>query len=130
LNLPKRLLIDTDVLIDLNRLQQQAVDFILTLPARPTLSAVTVVELYAGVRDGRERKDLADFVSRANVVDVDLQIAARAGLIFRQWFKSHGTGFADAIVAATAEIERATLVTLNVKHFPMLSDVLVPYVRP
>jgi predicted nucleic acid-binding protein len=32
----------------------------------------------------------------------------------------------DALIAATAEQENARLVTLNRKHFPMLSDVLVP----
>ena len=42
----------------------------------------------------------------------------------RKNFKSHNVGFADAIIAATVEIERATLVTLNIKtlnikHFPM-----------
>jgi hypothetical protein len=123
-------LIDTDVLIDFNRMRPEAVDFILNLPARPTISAVTITELFAGVREGREREALEDFISRANVIPVDAQIGERGGLIFRQYFKSHATGFADALIAATAEIERATLVTLNRKHFPMLSDLLIPYPKP
>ncbi len=64
------------------------------------------------------------------MISVDPEIAERGGLLLRQYNKSHGTGFADAIIAATAEIERATLVTLNSKHFPMRTDVLVPYTKP
>jgi predicted nucleic acid-binding protein len=94
------------------------------------VSAVTVVELYAGVRDGRERDELEQFISRSHIAEVDTQIAERGGLIFRQYRKSHGIGFADSIIAATAEIERAVLVTLNNRHFPMLNDVIVPYVKP
>jgi hypothetical protein len=123
------MLLDSDVLIDLNRKRQEAVDFILSLSQRPLISVITVAELYGGVREGRERLDLDEFVSRSNVVPVELQIAERAGLIFRQFSKSHGTGFADSLIAATAEIEHATLVTLNRKHFPMVSDLLVPYTR-
>lgn len=120
-------LLDTDVLIDMNRMRSEAVSFVLNLPSIPFLSAITVAELFAGVRDGREREELDEFISRSNVAIVDTQIAERGGLIFRQYRKSHGIGFADSIIAATAELERATLVTLNIKHFPMLLDVIVPY---
>jgi predicted nucleic acid-binding protein len=33
----------------------------------------------------------------------------------------------DALIAATARIHRARLVTRNTWHFPMLDDLLVPY---
>jgi predicted nucleic acid-binding protein len=121
------MLIDTDVLIDLNRELPAAVEFIMKMPARPMISAITITELYAGVRDGRERDALERFIASSVVLEVDTQVAERGGLLGRQYLKSHGTGFADAVIAATAEIVRATLVTLNDKHFPMLNDVLVPY---
>jgi predicted nucleic acid-binding protein len=125
--MPQRLLLDPDVLIDYSRKMEQAVAYLRGLSSRPVVSAVTVAEMYAGVRDGEERDNLDRFISESDVVAVDPQIAERGGLILRQYYKSHGTGCADAIIAATAEIERATLVTLNRKHFPMLPDVLVPY---
>jgi predicted nucleic acid-binding protein len=34
---------------------------------------------------------------------------------------------ADALIAATARMHDARLVTRNVRHFPMLDDVVVPY---
>jgi predicted nucleic acid-binding protein len=33
----------------------------------------------------------------------------------------------DALIAATAKLHGVRLVTRNVRHFPMLDDVLVPY---
>ena len=56
--------------------------------------------------------------------------AVRGGLFRRDYGKSHGVGLADALIAATAELAQATLVTLNAKHFPMLPTVLVPYQKP
>ncbi|EKD91792.1 MAG: hypothetical protein ACD_29C00373G0001, partial [uncultured bacterium] len=35
----------------------------------------------------------------------------------------HGTGLADAIIAATALHNELELVTLNTRHFPMLKTV-------
>ena len=122
-----RLLIDTDVLIDYLRGVPQAVRYLETRAESLVLSAVSVAELYAGVREGTEREALAAFVAAFELVPVDQAIAERGGLLRRDYGKSHGTGLADALIAATAELQRATVVTQNRKHFPMLDEVHVPY---
>ncbi len=122
-----RLLIDTDVLIDYLRGVPQAINYLETRADSLVLSAVSVAELYAGVREGTEREALAAFVAAFEVVPVDQAIAKRGGLLRRDYGKSHGTGLADALIAATAELQRATLVTQNRKHFAMLDEVRVPY---
>lgn len=122
-----QLLIDTDVLIDYLRDQAESVTYLEGLTPPLSVSAVTVAELYAGVRDGAERAVLDQFIDSFQVVAVDKEIAIRAGVIRRDFGKSHGTGLADAIIAATAEVQQANLVTLNNKHFQMLKDVMVPY---
>lgn len=122
-----RLLIDTDVLIDYLRGVPQAVAYLEDREELMALSAVTVAELYAGVREGWERKALAAFVGAFEVVPVDQPVAERGGLLRREYGKSHGTGLADALIAATAELRQATLVTVNRKQFPMLVQVHVPY---
>jgi predicted nucleic acid-binding protein len=91
------------------------------------MSAVTLAELYAGVREGPERTELDLFVLAFELVDVDRAIALKGGLYRRDYRKSHNIGLPDALIAATAEIKRATLVTLNKKHYPMLGSVIVPY---
>jgi len=127
---PERLLIDTDILIDYLRGQPKAIAYLESLPEPPLLAAITVAELYAGVREGNERKALERFLATIEVVPLDEAIATRGGLYRRDYAKSHNVGLADALIAATAEFRNATVVTLNQKHFPMLSKVLVPYVKP
>jgi hypothetical protein len=123
----ERLLLDTDVLIDYLRGRPDAVSYLESLTEPLLISAITVAELYAGVREGAERIALQQFLSVFNVIPVDEEIAAVGGLIRRDYGKSHGVGLADAIIAATAEARKADLVTLNKKHFSMLSSVVTPY---
>src|SRR5947209_2716955 len=125
-----RLLIDTDVLIDYLRGRAEAVTYLEGLTEALAVSAVTVAELYAGVREGAERVALEQFLTAFEIIPVDEAIALAGGLFRRDFGKSHSTGLADALIAATAESRQATLVTLNDKHFPMLSNVLIPYQKP
>lgn len=123
------LLIDTDVLIDYLREQEQAVAYLESLTEEALISAVTVAELYAGVREGKERKVLDAFIRAFEVVPVDAEIAMRGGIYRRDYGKSHGTGLADALIAASAETRGAKVVTLNQKHFPMIQGVIIPYIK-
>jgi predicted nucleic acid-binding protein len=91
------------------------------------VSALTMAELHAGVRDGEERDQLAELLSIFNQIPVDPETAAEGGLLRRDFGRSHGTGLIDAILAATALKYGLRLVTLNDKHYPMLPDVVVPY---
>jgi predicted nucleic acid-binding protein len=120
-------LIDTDVLIDYLRDRSEAVAFMESLEEPPLVSALTVAELYAGVREGRNRRLLDDFVARMEVVPLDRDIAIRGGRIRRDHKNSSGVGPIDAMIAATAEALQARLITRNPRHFPTLSNVLVPY---
>ncbi len=124
---PAPLLIDTDVLIDYLRGKQEAVDYVDNLTVPLFLSVITVAELYAGVRDGAERTKLDTFISAFSIVLLDREIGVAGGLYRRDYGKSHGTGLADALIAATATLRSLTLVTLNKKHFPMLTTIIVPY---
>jgi predicted nucleic acid-binding protein len=123
----ERLLIDTDVLIDYLRANSQAVDFLENLTQLLLISSITVAELYAGVREGKEKTALDNFISVFEVVPIDEKIATLGGLYRRDYGKSHGVGLADALIAATAKVKQAKLVTLNQKHFPMLTDLIIPY---
>ncbi len=125
LNTP--LLFDTDVLIDYLRGRPEAIAYLDAVQAPLVLSVLTIAELYAGVRDGDERTQLDSFVSAFGSIPLDREIAITGGLYRRDYGKSHGTGLADALIAATAATRGFTLVTRNAKHFPMLVALVVPY---
>jgi predicted nucleic acid-binding protein len=88
---------------------------------------VTLAELFGGVRDGRERTWLETWAQDILVLPVTPEIGRLGGLYWRDHRHSHGTGLLDALIAATARLHDLRLMTRNVRHFPMLDDLLVPY---
>ena len=123
------IVLDTDVLVDFLRGRSKAVAFVNAHSARIILSSIVVAELYAGVKGDAEQAALDDFVSLFRVASVNAEIAEAGGLYKRNYGKSHGVGLADAILAATAEIENAELKTLNIKHYPMLEGLWPAYTK-
>ena len=119
-------LVDTDVLIDFLRGYAPAVEWMGKLQNRPLVSVVTIAELRAGMRAGEERA-LETLFDASVVIPVDAQIAGRAGDLRREFGPSHGTGLADALIAASSIVNKARLATLNVKHYPMMEGLLQPY---
>ncbi len=105
----------------------KAVDFINAQSSRIVLSSVALAELYAGVKSDNEIVALDRFISLFRVIPVSPEIAKAGGLYKRDYGKSHGVGLADALLAATAEIENAELTTLNIKHFPMIKGLAPAY---
>jgi predicted nucleic acid-binding protein len=81
------------------------------------------------VRGEREQNQVAQFLLAFEILPVSLDVGRIGGLFRRDYGPSHGTGLADALIGATAQLHRATLVTFNERHYPMLTDVEVPYVR-
>jgi predicted nucleic acid-binding protein len=122
-----RPLLDSCIVIDYLREHPPAVRYIRTLATEPLLSAVTIAEVYVGVRNRAEASRVEMFVDLFVVLAVDAEIARRGGELRRRFARSHGTGLLDALIAATAQVHGARLVTRNARHFPMLEDLLVPY---
>jgi predicted nucleic acid-binding protein len=121
------MLLDTDVLIDFLRGLEPAKNFVASLPEQVFISAITVAELHVGVRNGKERAALTEFLDTLETITLDAELAAESGLLRRDYGLSHGVGLNDALIAATALTYRLQLVTLNSKHYPMVKNLLVPY---
>ncbi len=124
-----RLLIDTDVLVEYLRGRQEAVEYLEGLTADLYVSVVSVAELFAGVRGDQEERSLEQFLLVFTALPVTERVARLGGLYRRDYRPSHGTGLADALIAATAEENGSGLVTFNRRRFPMVSRVTVPYER-
>ncbi len=125
----ERLLIDTDVLIEYLRGRDEAVEYLEGLTSDLYLSVISVAELFAGVKGDEEEKSLEQLLQAFVILPVTEKTARLGGLYRREYRPSHGTGLADALIAATSEESGADLVTFNRRHFPMISKVTVPYER-
>lgn len=122
----RRILVDTDVLVEYLRGRPRAADYLEALDAELHVSAITVAELFAGAREDEEGQ-LRRFLSSFAIRPVTERIAEIGGRHRSSWGPSHGTGLADALIAATASTAGCTLATFNDRHFPMLDAVEVPY---
>jgi predicted nucleic acid-binding protein len=81
-------------------------------------SPVTAVELWNGVRP-REHEALTNFFRTLSCVPIDYETGRQAGDYLRHYRKSHGLQIGDALIAATAVLNRAELWTRNRRHYPM-----------
>ncbi len=110
-------LLDTDILIDIQRGYQPAVEWFASLDDLPGVPGFVVMELFQDAPNARRLREVDDLVAPFEVVwpsDADCQ---RALTDFRTLHLSHGLGLLDALIAATALGRGATLVTFNTRHF-------------
>jgi len=123
-------LLDTTVAIDHLRGDQAAVDLLRGLIENDetvTASEAVRFELLSGVRDD-ELPALEQFFSAVSWVAVGEEVARTAGDLARKHRRAHsGIDDADYLIAATALLLEADLLTTNVRHFPMLSGLQPPY---
>ncbi len=125
----ERLLLDTDVLIEYLRGRPKAIEYLEGLTSDLYLSVISVAELFAGVKGDEEERSLKQFLLAFAILPVTEKVARLGGLYRRDFRSSHGTGLADALIAATAVENGANLATFNRRHFPMVSRIAVPYER-
>jgi hypothetical protein len=122
-------LVDTSILIDYLRGNAGAGDLLERERAADVLHAseITRIEVLAGMRPAEEDATRA-LLSTLVWHPVDAEIAEDAGALGRQWLPSHHTiDSADLAIAATAVRTDARLLTRNVRHFPMFTDLQAPY---
>lgn len=112
------MLLDTNIFVDHLRNHTPAVRFFERLAEADNVvlfSTITETELIAGKSnaDSRKKEILLHFLHRWDKVPLTNPAAALAGDLGRDY----GLDVPDAIIAATALVNRAELVTKNIKDF-------------
>lgn len=123
-------LLDTSVAVDHLRGAAPAVELLRGLLDRDDeigASEIVRFELLAGIRPD-ELDGLEKFFTALSWIPVDQAIARTAGALARKHRRAHGgIGAADYLIAATALVLGAELLTTNLRHFPMLAGLRAPY---
>jgi len=122
-------LVDTSVIIDYLQGHQGAEKVLEKERVAAPLHAseITRLEVLAGMRTNEE-SGTRSFLSIFIWHPVDTLIAERAGELGQRWLPSHRSiDSADLAIAATAMVIGCKLLTCNVKHFPMFTDLKKPY---
>jgi predicted nucleic acid-binding protein len=122
-------LLDTSVIIDALNNKRGRRDLLLSSAKQGHLLAccpINVTEIYAGMRP-KEEEATEEFLHSLEYYHITWPVARLAGLLKRDYARNGTTlTVADAIIAAVALVHELTLVTDNVKDFPMKDLLLYP----
>ncbi len=117
------LLLDTNILIDVLRGEQDALAWLQQQQQGPAISVITWIEVLVGCR-GEETAAVETWLACFPRFPLDDAIA-REAVRLRQ---TRGLKVPNAIILATAVCHGLTLATRNVRDFPLdLGGVLHPY---
>lgn len=83
-----------------------------------TWTPVSVAEIFAGVRKGEEDQLESLFLVLASL-PLSAEVGRKAGQYLNAYSTSHGVELGDALIAATAYLNKIPLWTLNKRHYPM-----------
>ena len=115
-----RYLVDTDILIDVAKKNQEAVHYLDSLEEGWSISVVTAMELVVGARDKKELGKIDHLLTTYQAIPRLPAVGILAYALLKEFAKSHGLRVLDALIAASAIESERTLLTRNEKHFRMI----------
>ncbi|MBX3405211.1 MAG: type II toxin-antitoxin system VapC family toxin [Phycisphaeraceae bacterium] len=122
--------LDSSVLIDFSRGHEAAVCCIETgPPSRFVVHPVSAAELLKGSKSRAELRALDELLDRFDRIRCQPQDFDHCVALVRRFSLSHGVGWPDCLIAATAIRLGLPIVTLNDKHFKVFKGLKVrrPY---
>ena len=125
------LVLDTDILIDVQRGHVAALSWFAGLAEVPSVPGLVVMELIQGARQASQVREALRLTTPLPVIWPTVADHQRALVDFTAFHLSHGLGLLDALIAACAVGLSAELCTFNDKHYrvvPRLS-IIQPYPR-
>jgi predicted nucleic acid-binding protein len=124
-------LLDTDVLIDVQRGHPPALAWFGSLVDLPVVPGIVVMELVQDARNDREVRQALKLAAPFRVIWPTEADCNRALSNFTAYHLSHNLGLLDALISACAIGLSATLMTFNVKHYRVVPGLTIgqPYAR-
>ena len=124
-------LLDTDVLIDVQRGHPPALAWFANLTDLPAVPGFVVMELVQDARNAGEVRQALKLVAPLQIVWPTEADCTRALSDFTAHHLSHGLGLLDALIAACAVGLSVRLCTFNVKHYQVVPGLVTaqPYTR-
>lgn len=123
----EKVICDTDVMIDyLNKKHVRHTDTVNVINQigldNVVLSAITKMELIAGVKDKSEFFALKKNIGFFDILLINKPIALLAIQLMEIYKLSHGLEIADAFIAATALFEDHELYTYNTRDYKFIAN--------
>ena len=124
-------LLDTDVLIDIQRGHPPAIAWFASLSDLPSVAGFVVMELIQDAQNSQQVRRVLKMVAPLPVVWPTEADCNQALSHFTAYHLSHNLGLIDSLIAACAIGLSATLCTFNVKHYRVVPGLVMeqPYTR-
>jgi len=122
-------LLDTDILVDIQRGYEPAVEWFESLAELPHIPGFVVMELVQDAPNKRELQKVLGLVEPFPVIWPVENDCQRALSDFSAYHLSHNLGLLDALIAACVLGVSARLYTFNTKHYQAIQDLEIeqPY---
>jgi predicted nucleic acid-binding protein len=119
---------DTDILIDAGWQMEQAIHVLLETEqnAKLAISVVSEMEMIVGCRNKTELQKVERFLERFTVIKLSETVSDTAVELLKRYRASHGLKMPDALIAATAIVQQAPLITKNQKDFRFIETLVLP----
>jgi predicted nucleic acid-binding protein len=122
-------LLDSDIIIDIQRGYAPAFEWFSTLEELPSIPGLVIMELVQDALNSKQVQRVLKLVAPLPIVWPTETDCARALSDFTAYHLSHNLGLLDALIAACAVGRSATLCTFNLKHYQVVTGLvtLQPY---
>ena len=124
-------LLDTDVLIDIQRGHSPAIAWFSSLSELPSISGFVAMELVQNTQNKQQLYKTLQLIAPLPIVWPAEADCVRALSDFTTYHLSHNVGLIDSLIAACAVGGSFTLCTFNKKHFRVIPGLKIvqPYSR-
>ncbi len=124
-------LLDSDILIDIQRGHAPAIAWFSSLSEIPSIPGFVVMELIQNTKNTQHLRKTLQLVAPLPIVWATEADCARALIDFTTYHLSDRIGLLDSLIAACAVGHNLTLCTFNVKHYRVVPNLvtLQPYTR-
>lgn len=124
-------LLDTDILIDVQRGYVPARNWFAGLAEIPSIPGFVVMELIQDAQNKQQLRKALQLTAPLSIVWPTESDCDRALDNFIAYHLSHKVGLIDALIASCAVGRSAILCTFNVKHYRMIPGLVIeqPYSR-
>jgi predicted nucleic acid-binding protein len=124
-------LLDTDILIDIQRGHAPAIAWFASLLEIPSVPGFVVMELIQNSQNSQRLRDTLKLVAPLPVIWPTEDDSAIALSNFTTYHLSDNLGLLDALIGSCAVGRGATLCTFNVKHYRVIPNLITaqPYKR-
>jgi len=109
--------LDTNVLIEILKNNQQTIKQIESLAPPLFVSVISAMELIYGALNKQELKKLQQFLSLFTIIQLNEKISQQAFSLINKYAKSHTLDIPDALIAASCLENNKVLFTYNRKDF-------------